>query len=391
MQIYGMNELDTADLLVDAVYQGGRRGGAGDDPLPRLIGVSTGGGFRYRGRVDGLELVALTSNKRDPDWPDELDRETGIYTYYGDNKVPGRELHGTRRFGNQLLRRMFEDAHGGQVGRSRVPPILAFASAGMWRDVVFLGLAVPGVAGGNRSEDLVAVWRSRENSRFQNYRARFTILRTESASRRWLSSILERRPNPALAPEAWIDWVETGRITPLLAPRTIQYRRRKEQLPGDADEVEMVRLIYEFFSEDPFGFERCAAELARMMLPTIAVLDLTRRSRDGGRDGIGQFRIGTGPGSILVDFALEAKCYDTKNAVGVREVSRLISRLRHRQFGILVTTSCVDDQAYKEIREDQHPIVVIAATDIAKLLKGNGYGTADSVRAWLKQAFPSGL
>jgi hypothetical protein len=33
---------------------------------------------------------------------------------------------------------------------------------------------------------------------------------------------------------------------------------------------------------------------------------------------------------------------------GVREMSRLISRLRHRQFGVLVTTSYVDNQAYRE-------------------------------------------
>jgi hypothetical protein len=42
---------------------------------------------------------------------------------------------------------------------------------------------------------------------------------------------------------------------------------------------------------------------------------------------------------ISLDFALEAKCYAPENGVGVKELSRLISRLRHRQFGILVTTS----------------------------------------------------
>src|SRR5690606_40741748 len=52
------------------------------------------------------------------------------------------------------------------------------------------------------------------------------------------------------------------------------------------------------------------------------------------RDAIGQLRIGSGPAAILVDFALEAKCYALESAVGVREISRLISRLRHRQFEI---------------------------------------------------------
>jgi len=106
-----------------------------------------------------------------------------------------------------------------------------------------------------------------------------------------------------------------------------------------------------------------------MMLPNIASLDLTRPSRDGGRDGVGKYRIGTDAASILVDFALEAKYYSVSNSVGVREMSRLISRLRHRQFGVLVTTSYVDAQAYKEIKEDLHPIVVICAADIADILR----------------------
>ena len=89
-----------------------------------------------------------------------------------------------------------------------------------------------------------------------------------------------------------------------------------------------------------------------MMMPDIGLLDVTRPSRDGGRDGIGQLRIGVGPGAILVDFAMEAKLYTAPNAVNVRDMSRLISRLRHRQFGVLVTTSYVAVQAYREIKED---------------------------------------
>jgi hypothetical protein len=88
-----------------------------------------------------------------------------------------------------------------------------------------------------------------------------------------------------------------------------------------------------------------------------------------------------------VDFALEAKCYSASYSVGVREMSRLISRLRHRQFGVLVTTSWVDLQAYKEIKEDEHPIVVVSAADIVDLLRRNGKGSAAIVAAWLAEEF----
>jgi hypothetical protein len=146
--------------------------------------------------------------------------------------------------------------------------------------------------------------------------------------------------------------------------------------------------VRDHFKDRPHAFEHCAAAIARMMLPDIASLDVTRPSRDGGRDAVGQHRLGKGPGSIMVDFALEAKCYSPPNSFGVRDMSRLISRLRHRQFGILVTTTWVDLQAYREIKEDQHPIIVVAGRDIVDLLRTNGFGSASAVSAWLNDEFP---
>jgi hypothetical protein len=99
-------------------------------------------------------------------------------------------------------------------------------------------------------------------------------------------------------------------------------------------------------------------------------------------------RLGKGPGAILIDFALEAKCYGSGNSVGVRELSRLISRLRHRQFGVLVTTSYVDRYAYREIKEDQHPIIIIAADDIVRLFRDHGLGEIGALQSWLTAEFP---
>ena len=150
----------------------------------------------------------------------------------------------------------------------------------------------------------------------------------------------------------------------------------------------LIDAIRRHFAGRPHSFEYCAAALARLMIPDIAGLDITRPSRDGGRDAIGQLRVGFGPSGILVDFALEAKCYTPPVAVGVRDMSRLISRLRHRQFGVIVTTSCVDLQAYKEIKEDRHPIIVIAARDIVDLLRRSGRGSIDTTIQWLNEEFP---
>jgi restriction endonuclease Mrr len=69
--------------------------------------------------------------------------------------------------------------------------------------------------------------------------------------------------------------------------------------------------------------------------------------------------------------------------VGVRETSRLISRLRHREFGVLVTTSALDKQAYEEVRSDQHPIIVISGRDIAEILIQHGINSKNGVESWI--------
>ncbi len=385
MHIVPFSDAVFADLTVDAVYQGDRMGNAGDDPLPVLVKVSNSGGFRYRGRLEALQLLVLTTSRKDPDWPDTLDRETGVFTYFGDNKRPGRQLHDTPRKGNALLRRIFDLAHSGVEGRQQVPPIFLFANTGEWRDVVFLGLAVPGTADLRISEDLVAIWKISKGSRFQNYRARFSVLDAPSLPRAWIDDIIAGNPHSANAPPAWSSWVETGQPRTLVATRSIEHRTRLEQIPENPQERSILKGIQEYFRDDFHGFERCAAALAKLLLPDIAQIDLTRPSRDGGRDAIGSLRIGSGASGILVDFALEAKCYKLSSGVGVKDVSRLISRLRHRQFGILVTTSYLNPQAYREIKEDQHPVIVIAGTDIVALLRDNGYSRPDSITEWLDQ------
>lgn len=384
MSVLSNQPAGTKSLLVDQIYRGSRKGHSGDDPLPSLVGVDSQGGFRHIGAKSAPRLIVLTSSSRDPDWPDDIDRENGIYTYYGDNKKPGRELHETGRKGNLMLRDMFEKLHGSKVERLKVPPVLIFSSTGEWRDMQFLGLAVPGGENFNSNSDLVAVWRQREGKRFQNYQAKFTILDVAEIPMDWLEDVKNGNPLSASCPAVWRTWAETGRYKPLKAPRTLEFRKREEQLPADEKGRKLIQVIHHHFSRDPYLFEACAMELAEIMLKNIVSRDMTRRTADGGRDAIGKFRVGEGPASILVDFALEAKCYALSSPVGVEDVSRLISRLRHRQFGILVTTSYLALQAYKEIKEDEHPIVIISAADIVNILRYAGLAEEAELRVWLE-------
>jgi len=125
-----------------------------------------------------------------------------------------------------------------------------------------------------------------------------------------------------------------------------------------------------------------------MQAPRVGRYDLTRPSRDGGRDAIGFYTLGPAQDPIELDFALEAKCFSPTTPVGVEALSRLISRIRPRQFGVLVTTSYVADQAYKELRDDEHPVVVLAGRDLVQILADHQLGTPAAVTDWLEREFP---
>jgi hypothetical protein len=237
-------------------------------------------------------------------------------------------------------------------------------------------------------DDLVAVWKSLGEQRFQNYRAVFTVLDVPVVSRVWIDAILAGDFMGDGCPAPWRRWVEDGVYTPLTAERIRPWRKKTEQLPTTAEGQAVVRVIYEYFRSDPVGFEACAARLWQMQAPRVSRYELTRPSRDGGRDAIGFYTLGPGADSVELDFALEAKCFAPTTPVGVEAQSRLISRLRPRQFGVLVTTSYVAEQAYQELRDDAHPVVVLAARDLVQILADHQLSSRTSVQAWLEREFP---
>ncbi|MFI7114783.1 restriction endonuclease [Nonomuraea sp. NPDC050227] len=382
-------DLATADLVVDAVFAGGSAGNASDDPLARLLpGVGNRGGFRCNGSPtrQSVRFAVLFTTGAEPDWPDELDAQTGLFTFYGDNRRPGTELHKTSRRGNLLLRDAFNWSHSD--ARVSVPPFFLFEKAApAGRDIRFRGLLAPGGAALTSDDELQAIWRSTRGIRFQNYRARFTVLDVPKIERAWIMDLVSGDPLGPNCPPPWRKWVEARTYQTLLAPSTTVIRSTAEQLP-DAGGKLMVAAIHRHFAGRPHDFEACAVEIWRMLAPSTGACEVTRHSRDGGRDAVGEYLLGPEGDRVAVEFALEAKCYAPSNSVSVEDVARLISRIRHRQFGVFVTTSHFNSQVYKEVRGDAHPIVMICARDIVDVLRRHGYGDAEAVQAWLEHRFP---
>jgi hypothetical protein len=149
-----------------------------------------------------------------------------------------------------------------------------------------------------------------------------------------------------------------------------------------------LRQIREHFEGRETDFETCAVEIWRFIAPATGECTVTRPSRDGGRDAVGTYLLGPAADRVSVEFGLEAKCYRETNSIGVKEMSRLISRTRHRQFGVFVTLSYFAKQVYEEVREDGHPIAMICGRDVVEALRQKGYGDLDRVREWLDNGFP---
>ncbi|MEL7654368.1 MAG: restriction endonuclease [Bacillota bacterium] len=390
MRIFHFNELKTAPLVIDAIYKSGDEKNISSEPLHELLPrTSNQGGFRITHRKDNMKLpayVVIYTSFQESEWPDHFDIYSGIFRYYGDNRHPGRELNDTRKKGNRLLCDVFEWLSSNE--REKIPPFLIFRKTGQSRDVQFLGLAAPGNVNLSPDRDLVSLWRTKDGNRFQNYEAYFTILdlQGEEISKEWLTSLIyDNENNLKLAPNSWIKFIDQGRdgIIPLIAPNILQVPSKDAQLPSSESDKKLLQIIRDTFKDDPYKFEKCATRLVQLMDPNFYEFDLTRPWRDGGRDAIGKYHIGIKEHPLTIDCALEAKCYAENNSVGVKQMSRLISRIKYRQFGIMITTSYIDKQAYQEVLDDGHPILIINARDIATILKKNDIGIS-SINNWLQ-------
>ena len=387
-------DLQSADLIVDTIYAGGKVSGKGSEVLSKLLpGCSNSGGFRKVLRKDGTGMpayVVLYTSMSELAWPDYLDEETGIFRYYGDNRNPGKSLLDTPRKGNLLLEFVFDCLNSRDDSIKNIPPFFIFKKTGNGWDVQFLGLAAPGNPKISPDRDLVAFWRTLDEKRFQNYEAYFTVLDTyEPIDRKWLEALIYDHDNSLqYAPTAWKRFMSEGRngIIPLIAKKLPKVPDKYAQLQSDNEGMLCLEKIRNHYKDDAYGFERCAQDLLEKMDERFQDFTLTRPWRDGGRDALGYYIIGNSSRAnypLRIDCALEAKCYSERNSVGVREMSRLISRIRYRQFGIMMTTSYVHKQAYEEVIEDGHPILIISASDIAQILRNSSIMSSE-IDEWLE-------
>jgi hypothetical protein len=354
--------------------------------FPDSKGIRNMGGFRCKSKkgrsgskIDDVAFVVLVTTFGEPEWPDSLDEETGVFIYYGDNRSPG-DLHSTHLGGNSLLKEVFDRLHSGE--RHSIPPFLCFESkqtpSGSY--MRYLGLAVPGAVGISPMEDLVAVWKRRDK-RFQNYKSIFTILIENRIQWEWLDDLVNsiKSTDSYQCPPAWKLWVNTKKISALKCSSRPSPRSKNDQLPIETTDKILLDRIKKITNRE---FEYVARELLYMLDSSFTSLELTPPVKDGGRDIIGFYRVGKAPCQAQLTVFAEAKKWN--GSVGVKPVARLISRIKHRDLGVFITTSWFDRQIQQELIDDKHPVILVSGKEITSILRDNDINTVPRLEEWLK-------
>jgi hypothetical protein len=378
-------------LLIDGSYRNTGNPNSTTDQFYRFFtfagkSLNNTSGFKPKSRANGSTSIVncafcvIVTNLGEPEWPDSLDPRTGILTYYGDNRKPGTSVDETNIKGNVLLKHVFERLH--QDDRKAICPFLYFESfdgAG-GKYMRFKGIAVPG-AQGLKVDDLTGVWRRTGKERFLNYKAIFTILKDETVPREWLDQLVQGVPALKAhgCPPNYAKWIKTGKYEPLVTEETPKPRSAKDQEPKLGLETEIVEKLRSLTARE---FEHAVRDLLELM--GYIEPQVTPAVRDNGRDVIAQFRVGYGDHSLILDVSCEAKRWGKGNTIGVAEVARLVSRLRHKDFGVFITTSTFNNQAQKELIADGHHVILIAGGDIAKILIEHQI-VEDALDRWLEE------
>lgn len=206
------DDLSSADLPRGAVLEAGPGGGIGGEPISRVLTVGNQGGIRASGVAARPHYIALYSRLDHADWPDRIDRRSGVLTYHGDNLRPERGPLEMK--GNQALHSVFRRGLDSEKDRLLSPPLFVFTRVegpGIpSRSVRFEGVAVPGAVTAPEEDWFVAKWFRGSQGRFENYVLLATILDVPVVSRNWLDELDGGQTDGPGCPAVYRQWIETG-------------------------------------------------------------------------------------------------------------------------------------------------------------------------------------
>ncbi|PFU22984.1 hypothetical protein COK80_25900 [Bacillus anthracis] len=283
-------DLSSAPLLVNSIYEGGSKGNpTADDPLTKLFkvegftrSVGNRGGFRKSNKESSgkstkeIAYVVIYTTGKIEEWPDSYDKTTGTFIYYGDNREPGNHYLNTKQRGNTLLEDIFDKAYGFTDARKTIPPMFVFESTGFGTNVEFLGVAVPGIKNKTLEQTLELRTYGEFPNHFQNYKAHLTMINIEPSgvTREWLAQLKDMNGDSLkYAPKEWINFIENGleKLTPLVIQNKETFEDSSDlTLPSEKQYLRKVRTTQGKFRESLLKEEPickiCGMNLAKLLV-----------------------------------------------------------------------------------------------------------------------------
>ncbi len=322
----------------------------------RWLGVKNSGGIRpaVRGRDNSLAALVLVSSHvsvatYNP-WEDVVDPHQGRIWYWGDAKAHPTKSRDDWQ-GNRYLQQVWVAVNEQRWGD--IPPILHFSKHAKGQ-VHFTGLCV--------LTNLRDAWMEDKGQRVRNHHAVLDILPVHKISSAWIRG--RAAGVDVEVPPAWARYARTGARERLILYAK-QMRKKAEQLPTRGSNARA--LLYELNRVDPFAFERLIVN-AFNALEVSHEISETRRTRDGGFDFFGSFRLPP-PLSYSIPLKGEVKRYDPDGrGVGPKDVARLVARLQRGEHGVFATNSYFTPQAQEEVAHDRYPVELIYGRRLLGLL-----------------------
>ena len=316
-------------------------------------------------------------------WHDEFDLDHGHVRYYGDQKVTTVGLPGATA-GNRALLEAWQFHQGtDRAQRLLAPPLFLFRAVSVRNEGRTVSKGYVEFCGAALIERLEhTVQRDPKTGKsFPNIVLDLAIVDTQDGDvidLRWMDD----RRNPELtseqalryAPDSWKRWVAEGRPAISRIRRRVlasKVKSKEDQMPDkESDAEDALETIYKFFDGRKHSFELLAAKVAGEILGRSGATYhsgwLTRSGGDGGVDFIARLDIGSVTSNTPLVVLGQAKCVVPGSSISPDQVARVVARLRRGWVGVFVTTGVFSRQAQVEVVDDQYPLVLVGAKELAE-------------------------
>lgn len=344
-------------------------------------------------------------------WLDEVDLDSGLVRYFGDNKSELR-VQAERAPGNKvLLDEMNLCAASDPEARSRAAPLAFFMNLGN-----VAGGAITQFLGFGLIRMAHRVTQLHKGSSFTNYAFDCLLFRGEDDAHgrealdlAWIDARRDAGRTDAeaatMAPRSWGLWLEKGtaaldhpdvrRVVLRADVRTFD----DQMPPKDGTLGKVLESVYRRYDGNyKHGFQALAALTTQLVLagPGLNYHEgwVTPVGPDGGVDFVQRLDLGRGLSSTKLVVLGQAKCrkpWSRGNGVSAAELARVVARLRRGWIGSYVTTSYFTEDAQREMEADEYPIVLIPGRRVAEaseeLRDTLGLASVDKFLDWVDGAY----